>query len=135
MVRLPHSFIILRLKLLCFVNSARTGWSVAEGQRVLCGVESSCSLQLCVQAERGSLLCILGQNGAGKTTTIKILTGMVDSISDKRLLVANDVITKVKATSGQATIFGRDVASEMNEIRAMIGCCPQFDLLWPRLTV
>ena len=54
--------------------------------------------------------------GAGKTTTINILTGMCSP------------------TSGEARILGYDI-SEMPQIRKSIGCCPQHDVLWAKLTV
>ncbi len=64
----------------------------------------------------GQVSGLLGHNGAGKTTTIGILTGMLE------------------ATAGDATIMGRSVRDEMPAIRASLGICPQFDVLWPTLT-
>ncbi|KAF9163067.1 hypothetical protein DFQ26_002974 [Actinomortierella ambigua] len=58
----------------------------------------------------------LGPNGAGKTTSIKILTGALSP------------------TAGNATIYGRTVVPFHDELRSMIGICPQFDVLWPDLT-
>ena len=65
----------------------------------------------------GQVSALLGHNGAGKTTTISILTGML------------------RGSGGDAVINGRSVTSEMPEIRASLGICPQFDVLWPNLTV
>eukprot|EP00854_Cymbomonas_tetramitiformis_P012663 gene12663-14971_t len=65
----------------------------------------------------GHVSALLGHNGAGKTTTINILTGMLE------------------ATSGLASIGGLDVFTHMDEIRCRLGVCPQFDILWPQLTV
>jgi ABC-2 type transport system ATP-binding protein len=54
----------------------------------------------------GSVFGFLGPNGAGKTTTLRILTGLA------------------QATSGSAKVFGTDVASAGNEVRARIGFLP-----------
>ncbi|KAG0048759.1 ATP-binding cassette sub- A member 2 [Gryganskiella cystojenkinii] len=59
----------------------------------------------------------LGPNGAGKTTTLKILTGAEGP------------------TSGRGTIMGLPIAPFHDDLRTMIGICPQFDILWPKLTV
>lgn len=66
--------------------------------------------------QKGSLLCLLGHNGAGKTTTIKMLTGLFGQ------------------TSGDATVFGHSIIDGMNEIRQVMGVCPQHDILWRQLT-
>ena len=58
-----------------------------------------------------------GHNGAGKTTAISILTGML------------------APTSGDAVMNGRSILTDMPSIRADLGCCPQFDILWPEITV
>lgn len=58
---------------------------------------------------------MLGPNGAGKTTLISVLTGLYD------------------ASAGYAWIDGREVGSE--EANTRLGVCPQFDLLWDRLTI
>ena len=54
----------------------------------------------------GSVFGFLGPNGAGKTTTLRILTGLA------------------RPTSGEARVFGRDVVSATNAVRADIGYLP-----------
>ena len=68
-------------------------------------------------ARRGQITALLGHNGAGKTTTISVLTGML------------------RQDGGSATIDGKDVERDMKQIRRSLGVCPQFDVLWPQLTV
>jgi len=63
--------------------------------------------KLNLEIMEGELFSLLGPNGAGKTTTINILTGIM------------------KPTDGTATIAGYDVTENMNEIKKLIGVCPQ----------
>jgi len=72
--------------------------------------------RLSFSVEEGQLLCLLGHNGAGKTTTLSILTGILN------------------ADAGDAFIYGHSVRHDMDEIRRLIGICPQFDILWDELT-
>lgn len=55
---------------------------------------------------KNQIFCLLGHNGAGKTSTIQMLTGMLEF------------------SSGSANVFGKDVSSEMDEIRKFMGVCP-----------
>lgn len=66
--------------------------------------------------EKGTCFGLLGTNGAGKTTTFKVLTG--DEIS----------------TFGKVMINGKNVATQMNQVRHLIGYCPQFDSLLDNLS-
>lgn len=67
-------------------------------------------------AKKGTCLSLLGHNGAGKTTLISVLCGLIDS------------------SNGESFVFGRDVKTQISEIRSLIGVCPQKDLFWPELT-
>ncbi len=60
---------------------------------------------------------LLGPNGAGKTTLINMLTGMINP------------------DYGNAWIGGFDINSNISKSQLEMGVCPQFDLLWPQLTV
>ena len=68
-------------------------------------------------ARRGEITALLGHNGAGKTSTFSVLTGSLTQ------------------DSGVAWIDGVDVAIDNKSQVAQIGVCPQFDVLWPSLTV
>ncbi|MDQ6690893.1 MAG: ABC transporter ATP-binding protein, partial [Gemmatimonadota bacterium] len=63
------------------------------------------SLDLDIKA--GEFFGLLGPNGAGKTTAIGILT------------------TRVRPTSGKATVAGADVVESSVRVRQMIGVVPQ----------
>jgi ABC-type Na+ transport system ATPase subunit NatA len=70
----------------------------------------------CFTLDQGKLLAVLGQNGAGKTTTIGMLSGLVPM------------------SQGDALIFNKSVRSQMQEIRSIMGICPQHDILFDELT-
>ncbi|KAI3949646.1 hypothetical protein MKW92_026942 [Papaver armeniacum] len=63
------------------------------------------------------ILALLGHNGAGKSTTISMLVGLLPP------------------SSGDALVFGKNIRSDMDEIRKGLGVCPQHDILFPELTV
>lgn len=67
--------------------------------------------------KKGEIYGLLGPNGAGKSTLINIITGLV-SLND-----------------GIIHIDGIDINQDKSEILQNIGVCPQFDCLWPELTV
>ncbi|CDW85159.1 abc transporter family protein [Stylonychia lemnae] len=67
--------------------------------------------------EYGECFALLGVNGAGKTTTFKSLTG------------------GITPTSGQVTICGMDILRDFNKVRKLIGYCPQYDAIFPLMTV
>eukprot|EP00873_Tetraselmis_striata_P004628 jgi/Tetstr1/424892/TSEL_015387.t1 len=68
--------------------------------------------------EEGQLFCLLGPNGAGKSTTINCLTGAFPP----------DAV--------DALVYGEPLTGPggLDRIRSMMGVCPQFDVLWDRLT-
>lgn len=66
--------------------------------------------------EAGEVYGFIGPNGAGKTTTIRVLLGIL------------------KATTGGATIFGKDVWKDAVEIHRSIAYVPGDVNLWPNLT-
>lgn len=64
----------------------------------------------------GQIFALLGHNGAGKTTTISMLTGLF------------------AATKGRASAFGINVLENQDDIRKILGVCPQHDILFEFLT-
>ncbi len=60
-----------------------------------------------LEVREGEMFGLLGPNGAGKTTTIGILT------------------TRVRATSGEACVAGRNVSTHDTAVRRLIGVVPQ----------
>ncbi|KAG9307579.1 hypothetical protein G9A89_023144 [Geosiphon pyriformis] len=71
---------------------------------------------LCLTLKEGRCLALLGQNGAGKSTSMNILSGLTPS------------------TSGDALLYGLSVREDMDEIRKIMGVCPQHDILFNDLT-
>lgn len=69
------------------------------------GVQALNGLTLTVK--EGEIFSLLGQNGAGKSTLINVLT------------------TYLRPTSGNVTMFGKDVYREAAEIRSKISCVAQ----------
>jgi ATP-binding cassette subfamily A (ABC1) protein 1 len=65
----------------------------------------------------GQITALLGHNGAGKTTLMSMLTGAV------------------APTEGYATVAGKDIRTQTQQIREDIGICLQHDCLFPQLTV
>ena len=73
--------------------------------------------RLNLEMYEGQIFILLGHNGAGKTTTISMLTGLLEP------------------TAGRVTICGRNISTDMDEIRQFLGVCPQHDILFDDLTV
>uniref|UniRef100_A0A3P9NX15 ATP-binding cassette, sub-family A (ABC1), member 4a n=1 Tax=Poecilia reticulata TaxID=8081 RepID=A0A3P9NX15_POERE len=84
-------------------------------------VFSSCSSpavdRLSINFYESQITAFLGHNGAGKTTTMSVLTGMFPP------------------TSGTATIYGKDIRTDMDSIRMSLGMCPQYNILFHHMTV
>eukprot|EP01083_Nonionella_stella_P010106 28916_1 len=72
---------------------------------------------LTLNVPKGQTLGLLGKNGSGKTTALKILS------------------TDHKASTGLALVASYDVGSEKIQVYERLGNCPQFDVVWPFLTV
>jgi len=69
------------------------------------------------EVKQGEIYGFLGPNGAGKTTTIKILTGLL------------------QPTSGTATIAGKDIRTQIVEIKKTIGVVTEDSNLYDELSV
>ena len=73
--------------------------------------------QMSLSIRQNEIMALLGHNGAGKTTAIYMLTGMLHM------------------TSGDATIYGKNVKREIDEVRKEIGLCQQLDVLYDLVSV
>ncbi|XP_014251737.1 retinal-specific ATP-binding cassette transporter-like isoform X2 [Cimex lectularius] len=73
--------------------------------------------KLTINFYEGQITSLLGHNGAGKTTTISILTGIY------------------RPTSGDAYVNGYSIKRDMDKVRTNLGMCPQFNVLFDKLTV
>jgi ABC-2 type transport system ATP-binding protein len=69
-----------------------------------------------LKVKPGVAFALLGPNGAGKTTLIRILT------------------TQLKPTSGEAHVFGLNVARDASKVRKLISYVPQEMSVWTDLT-
>ncbi len=71
---------------------------------------------LSLRVPRGELFGLLGPNGAGKTTTINVLCGIV------------------KPTYGKVLVGELDVQKTPNQVKSLIGVCPQEPAVFTFLT-
>ncbi|KAH7855874.1 hypothetical protein Vadar_029947 [Vaccinium darrowii] len=92
------------------IRNLRKEYTTKKGR--CCAVKS---LQLTLYENQ--ILSLLGHNGAGKSTTISMLVGLL------------------RPSSGDALVLGKNILTEMDEIRKVLGVCPQNDILFPELTV
>jgi ABC-2 type transport system ATP-binding protein len=69
------------------------------------------------EVKQGEIFGFLGPNGAGKTTTIKMLTGLI------------------QPTEGTATIQGKDIRTQIVEIKKTIGVVTEDSNLYDELSV
>ncbi|XP_034429942.1 ATP-binding cassette sub-family A member 12 isoform X2 [Hippoglossus hippoglossus] len=69
-----------------------------------------------VSFHEGHVTSLLGHNGAGKTTTMSLLTGLF------------------APTSGTIEVYGRDMQSNIDDIRKELGVCMQYDVLFDHMT-
>ncbi|XP_037829220.1 retinal-specific phospholipid-transporting ATPase ABCA4a isoform X3 [Kryptolebias marmoratus] len=85
--------------------------------KVFAGSSTPAVDSLSINFYESQITAFLGHNGAGKTTTMSILTGMFPP------------------TSGTATIYGKDIHTDMDSIRMSLGMCPQHNILFQHMTV
>ncbi|KAJ0005860.1 hypothetical protein NQD34_015754 [Periophthalmus magnuspinnatus] len=64
----------------------------------------------------GHVTSLLGHNGAGKTTTMSILTGLFPP------------------SSGTVEVYGRDMQTNLEDVRQELGVCMQYDVLFDHMT-
>jgi ABC-2 type transport system ATP-binding protein len=70
-----------------------------------------------LEVNSGEMFGMIGPDGAGKTTAMRILCGLLDM------------------DEGECTIMGKDVKTEVRQVRSIIGYMPQRFSLYPDLTV
>ncbi len=72
--------------------------------------------RLSLEVGQGEIVGLLGPNGAGKTTTLRVLLGLI------------------RATGGQAEIFGTDAWKDPVEAHRRLAFIPAEFHVWPQLT-
>ena len=69
-----------------------------------------------VKMYMGQIFALLGHNGAGKSSLISMITGLLEK------------------SKGSGHVYGLDLFQQMDEVRQMMGVCPQHDILFEMLT-
>ncbi|XP_075689302.1 retinal-specific phospholipid-transporting ATPase ABCA4 isoform X2 [Rhinoderma darwinii] len=87
-----------------------------ELTKVYAGKHTSAVDKLCIGVRPGECFGLLGVNGAGKTTTFKMLTG------------------DIEVTSGDASVAGYSILTDIANVHQNMGYCPQFDAIDELLT-
>ncbi|CAM4944466.1 unnamed protein product [Rotaria socialis] len=103
------------IELNTIVDSAIPSLTVANLSKKFGKIQAVSELSL--KFYKGEVCTLLGHNGAGKTTTTFILVGMLEP------------------TSGHVTIEGLDSRMHIEQIRKILGFCPQYDILYDDLSV
>ena len=70
-----------------------------------------------IEINRGEITCLLGRNGSGKTTLVSLICGIL------------------KPDQGDISVCGMDVKDSIDNIRSVLGICPQDDIIFPKLSV
>jgi len=95
-----------------FIKNLRKVYKAVGGKPPKVAVQN-----FCLHVAKGEVFGLLGPNGAGKTSLISMLTGLYPP------------------EGGNAWVGGYDILNEIENVHTQMGVCPQFDLLWPDLTV
>ena len=77
-------------------------------------------------------------NGAGKTVCSASTTPLLcfTHLSSVCFQTTLDILCGYQEmTSGEATVGGFDVKTQLDSVYKVLGVCPQFDCIWPDLTV
>ena len=85
--------------------------------KTFCGSTVKAVNKISFGIDYGECFALLGVNGSGKSTIFKALT--------------RDVLP----TSGEITINGFNVQKKFKDVRNCIGYCPEYDAIFPKMTV
>jgi len=87
------------------------------GLRKIYGNKKLAIKNLDLEMYSDQIFALLGQNGAGKTTTISIISGLISK------------------TKGAIKILGLNRDNDLDQIRGVMGICPQTNPIYNELTV